>query len=128
MNRHGKTFLRSLRPIAVLVVLGNAAQAQPPINSDCAIPNWFDSQVQLYQLCLRDASERLDVAGNAPDTVATAVVDECRPQEKTFATHITDCTGRDGPLVVKEAEPNFHNWAVQDVNEARAKRDPAKPN
>jgi len=111
------------RLLLALVLTTNTAYAQQQSdNKDCATADWFNGAINLYQVCLAAYAKDYEKSGDAADTVATAVVGQCRPVENILAKDLTDCGRANGQQVTANLEGRFHEWAVQAVVQARAKR------
>jgi hypothetical protein len=102
--------------LAALAVQPAAAQSPPPAN--CATTTDFNTQ--LLMKCIIRHVNAWAPSNNPAEKVASLSVAACANFKDGLADFLVACKGLDKSQIPEQVDQPFENWALREVEEARA--------
>jgi hypothetical protein len=112
----------ALHFVCALVLTSSAnAQAKPKI---CETKAGLADRHHLYEGCIASQARKLEISGDAAETVATAVIGACDEDMRRIVSYIDACIGPAGVGIetMRKTAKHYRDYAIRAVIEFRAAR------
>jgi hypothetical protein len=100
------------------VLAAEAAAAQSALPANCATTTDFNTQ--LLMKCIIRHVNAWAPSNNPAEKVATLSVAACANFKEGLANFLVTCKGLDTSQIPEQVDQPFENWALREVEEARA--------